>query len=414
MAAGTDTGPSTRSVMFGLVALLLVAACLRPAVTAIGPLLDEIGGDTGLGSTALGVLGAVPLLCFAAVSPWIHRPAVRFGAQRMVLVAMLVLTAGILLRSLPGAAWLWVGTIAIGAGIGIGNVLLPAIVKRDHPTRISTVTGVYSSVTTGAAGLGSGLAVPFLALTGNWRGALALWAVVSLLAAAVWTVRGRVLPTPPPAPAAATPGASMWRSATAWQVTAFMGLQSTTFYLLVTWLPSIEVGLGVDRATAGWHLSVYQVVGIVAGLGATALMGRRSEQSLLTAVAASILVVAMIGLLWAPNLVLLWVLVAGMSSGATFIIAVSLFGLRTRTIAQTAQLSGMAQCIGYLLAASGPVVAGAIFDVTGTWTTVLALVAVCAAGQAVVGAFAGRARYTHGETSDEGSGNPGSRADRVS
>lgn len=414
MAATADTGPGTRRVLFGLAALLLVAACLRPAVTAVGPLLDEIGAGTGLGSTALGLLGAVPLLCFAAVSPWIHRPAARFGAQRMVLVAMLVLTAGILLRSIPGAVWLWGGTMAIGVGIGIGNVLLPAIVKRDHPTRISTVTGVYSSVTTGAAGLGSGLAVPFLALTGNWRGALALWAVVSLVAAAVWAVRGRVLPTPEPAAAATPGGLSMWRSATAWQVTAFMGLQSTTFYLLVTWLPSIETGLGIDRAAAGWHLSAYQVIGIVAGLGATALMARRGDQSLLTAVAASLLVVAMLGLLWAPNLVLLWILVAGTSSGATFIIAVSLFGLRTRTIAQTAQLSGMAQCIGYLLAASGPVVAGAIFDLTGTWTAVLVLVAVCAAGQAVVGAFAGRDRYTDEATSGRGSGNPGSSPDRVS
>ncbi|MEE2035402.1 MFS transporter [Rhodococcus chondri] len=385
----------TATVVFGLVAVMLVAACLRPAITAVGPLLDDIGADTGLGSTGLGVLGAVPLLCFAAVSPWIHRPAARFGAQRMVLVAMLVLTLGILLRSVPGALWLWSGTIAIGVGIGIGNVLLPAIVKRDHSTRIATVTGVYSSVTTGAAGLGSGLAVPFLALTGNWRAALALWALVSLSAAAVWIVRGRVLPAPRPVVPAATPGVSMWRSATAWQVTALMGLQSTTFYLLVTWLPSIETSIGVDRATAGWHLSVYQIIGIVSGLAATALMGRRSTQSVLAAVAGSILVVAMIGLLSAPDLVLLWALVAGVSSGATFVIAVSLFGLRTRTVAQTAQLSGMAQCIGYLLAASGPVVAGAMFDLTGTWSAVLVLVAVCAVGQAVVGAFAGRDRFTH-------------------
>ena len=214
MTAPADTGPSTRSVVFGLAAVLLVAACLRPAITAIGPLLEDIGADTGLGNTALGVLGAVPLLCFAAVSPWIHRPAIRYGTQRMVLVAMLVLTAGILLRSIPGALWLWGGTIAIGVGIGIGNVLLPAVVKRDHPTRISTVTGVYSSVTTGAAGLGSGLAVPFVALTGNWRGALALWAVVSLVAAAVWVVRGRVLPTPlPTAPTGAAPALGRRRPA---------------------------------------------------------------------------------------------------------------------------------------------------------------------------------------------------------
>ncbi|MBH0121238.1 MFS transporter, partial [Rhodococcus sp. CX] len=186
-----------------------------------------------------------------------------------------------------------------------------------------------------------------------------------------------------------------WRSGVAWQVTAFMGLQSTTFYLLVTWLPSVEASLGVDAATAGWHSFAYQVVGIVAGLGATVLMGRRADQRMLAIVGGAILVVAVAGLLLVPDLVLLWAIVAGISSGTTFVLAMALFGLRTRTVAQTAQLSGMAQCVGYLLAMCGPIAAGVLFDVTGTWTPVLILIAVCAVGQSLVGGFAGRDRYTH-------------------
>ncbi|UYP20769.1 MFS transporter [Rhodococcus sp. Z13] len=398
---GTRPTPDLRTTVLGLLALLLVAACLRPAITGVGPLLDGIGADTGLGSTGLGLLGAVPLLCFAGVSPWIHRPAVRFGVHRTVLVAMLVLTAGIVLRSVPGTPWLWLGTVAIGCGIGVGNVLLPAVVKRDYADRLATVTGVYSSVTTGAAGLGSGVAVPLAVATGDWRLALAAWALVSLLAAGVWAWRGRLVPTPPvPVPTAGAPAErSMWRSPLAWQVTAFMGLQSTTFYLLVTWLPSIEQALGVDRVAAGWHLSLYQVIGIGSGLAATAAMGRRRRHSALIAGNAAALAVAMGGMLVAPGAVLLWVLLAGVSSGASFVLALSLFGLRTRTVAQTARLSGMAQAVGYLLAATGPFAAGVLVDLTGSWTPALLLVAACAIAMAIVGAFAGRDRYTHGVAS---------------
>ncbi|WP_138996695.1 CynX/NimT family MFS transporter [Rhodococcus zopfii] len=393
------SGPTRRAVLFGLFAVLLVAACLRPPITAVGPLLGRIGADTGLDSTGLGILGAVPLLCFAVVSPWIHRPATRFGSHQLILLAMGVLAAGILVRSLPGAGWLWLGTVAIGAGIAVGNVLLPAVVKRDHADRLTTVTGVFSSVTTGAAGLGSGLAVPLAVATGDWRTALAVWAILPCAAAGVWFLRGRVVPGEPadaPLAAAAGPGRSMWRSGVAWQVTVFMGLQSTTFYLMVTWLPSIEASLGVDAATAGWHSFAYQVVGIVAGLGATVLMGNRADQSVLAVIGGAILVVAIAGILLAPELVLLWAIVAGVSSGAMFVLAMALFGLRTRTVAQTAQLSGMAQCVGYLLAMCGPIAAGAIFEVTGTWTPVLILIAVCAVGQSLSGGFAGRDRHTHG------------------
>lgn len=387
----------TTVVVLGLAALLLVAACLRPAITTVGPLLDDIAADTGLGSVGLGVLGAVPLLCFAFVSPWIHRPAVRFGVHRTVLVAMLVLTAGIVVRSIPGGLWLWLGTVAIGCGIGVGNVLLPAVVKRDYAGRLATVTGVYSTVTTGAAGLGSGFAVPLAVVTGNWRFALAVWAAVSAVAVLLWAWRARILPEPSvavPEPGA-VPEASMWRSPIAWQVTTFMGLQSLTFYLLVTWLPSIESALGVDRVTAGWHLSLYQVIGVGSGLAATAAMGRRRNHSVLLASASSALAVAMVGMLLVPGAVVVWVVLAGVSSGATFVFALSLFGLRTRTVAQTARLSGMAQTVGYLLAATGPVAAGTLVDLTGSWVPALGLVAGCALAMSVVGVFAGRDRYTH-------------------
>ncbi|WP_084464794.1 CynX/NimT family MFS transporter [Microtetraspora fusca] len=387
-----------------LLAVLLVAGCLRPALTSVGPVLDLIGADTGLGTTALGALGALPLLAFAALSPFVHGPGSRFGAERVVLWAMVALAAGIAVRSLPGNAWLWCGAAVAGASIAVGNVLVPSIVKRDHPGAVSRVTGVYTSVMTGFAALASGVAVPIAAATGNgWRWSLAVWAVPALLAAGVWALRMRGTRSRAAAAGTAAPTVSavrekpVWRSAVAWQVTFFMGLQSTTFYLLVNWLPTMETARGVPASTAGWYLFLFQAVGIVSGLAVTAVMGARSDQRATGVLVSVPMVAAMAGMLWAPGWSPVWVVLAGISSGSTIVVALALIGLRTRTFAHTAKLSGMAQSVGYLLAAAGPIAAGRLADGTGSWTPVIVLIAGLALAQTYVVLWAGRDRYTHPE-----------------
>ncbi|WP_084516376.1 MFS transporter [Microtetraspora niveoalba] len=388
-----------------LLAVLLVAGCLRPALTSVGPVLDLVGADTGLGTTALGALGALPLLAFAALSPVVHRPGARFGAERVVLWALVALAAGIAVRSLPGAAWLWAGTAVAGASIAAGNVLVPSIVKRDHPGAVSRVTGLYTAVMTGFAALASGVAVP-IATGYGWRWSLAVWAAPALLAAAVWTMRtrgprgprGRADVAGAAAPAvSAAPEKPVWRSAVAWQVTFFMGLQSTTFYLMVNWLPTIEIARGVPASTAGWYLFLFQAVGIVSGLAVIAVMGARADQRATGVLVSLPMAAAMAGMVWAPGWSPVWVVVAGIASGSSIVVALALIGLRTRTFSQTAKLSGMAQSVGYLLAAAGPIAAGRLADGSGTWTPVLALIAGIALAQTCVALWAGRDRYTHPE-----------------
>ncbi|WP_239089508.1 MFS transporter [Sphaerimonospora thailandensis] len=387
-----------------LLAVLLVAGCLRPPLTSVGPVLDLLGADTGLGTAALGALGALPLLAFAVLSPLAHGTSSRFGAERVVLWAMVALAAGIAVRSLPGNAWLWAGTVGVGASIALGNVLVPSIVKRDHPGAISRVTGLYTSVMTGFAALASGVAVPIAAATGSgWRWSLAVWAVPALLAAGVWALRmrgtrSRTASAGTAAPAVATVReTSVWRSAVAWQVTFFLGLQSATFYLLVNWLPTIQTARGVPASTAGWHLFLFQAVGIVSGLAVTVIMGARADQRATGVLMSTPMVAAMAGMLWAPGWSPVWVVLAGISSGSTIVIALALIGLRTRTFAQTAKLSGMAQSVGYLLAAAGPLAAGRLAGGTGSWTLVIVLTAGLALAQACVALWAGRDRYTHPE-----------------
>lgn len=368
----------------GLVAVFLVAACLRSSITSVGPLLGRIGDDTGLSDTLLGLLSALPLLAFAAISPTVQGVARRFGAERFVGFALLGIAIGVAVRSVPGGPWLWLGTAGLGAGIAVGNVLLPALVRRDYAARAALVVGAYTAVMGTFASLASGLALPLADLFGgSWRASLAVWLVPAVLAAPIWLLRGRAAGSAPAVRGRAEDQPSVWRSALGWRLSAFMGLQSTGFYVLVTWLPSITAAHGASHAAGGWYLFAYQVVGIVAGLGVPLVLGR-VEAHLAAALVTVPTVVALIGLATLPSAVVLWVVLAGLSSGASLVMALSLFSLDSRDAVHAAALSGMAQSMGYLLAAGGPVGAGAVHDAAGSWTPALLGLSVLALLQASV------------------------------
>lgn len=410
-------GARRRRAVLAVLAVVLLGTCLRAPMTSVGPLLEIIGSDTGLGHGLLGLLGALPLLGLALVSPVVHGPAERIGHERLVAAALVVLAVGIVLRSMDVVGGLWIGTALIGGGIAVGNVLAPAIIKRDQPTRIALVTGAFTAIMAGFAAVGSGLSVPLSNLTGGgWRLPLGLWAVPVGLVAMWWVVRssgkrghGRARPRPVAAARLAdgagadatgretvrarATGTSVWRRAGAWQVTMFMGLQAATFYILSTWMPSIFTAAGMAPVTAGWMLFIYHLVGIPAGLAVSRLMRHRSDLRSIAVGIGVLMVGGTAGVVLAPGLTALWVVLIGIGSGASLVVTFSLFGLRTRTPAQTAQLSGMAQSVGYLIAAVGPVLAGAISQWTGSWLPVLVLVAAASAVQATVGLWAARPGY---------------------
>ena len=405
------TTPTTRHRAVGpallLAGILLVAANLRPAITAVGPLLEEIGAETGLAAAQLGVLTAVPLLAFAAVSPLAHGLGERFGAERTVLGALLLLLVGTLLRPLPGpAASLWIGTFIIGAAIGLGNVLMPAIIKREFPDRMTDLTGVFSAVMGGLAALGAGLAVPLSGIPlggepAGWRFALGVYAVLVLPALLVWwpcaragrTGRGAAAGTDATADDGGAPArGAVWRSKVAWQVTAYMGLQSLFFYVLVGWLPTVEQSYGRSAIAAGWDLMFFQLAGVVSSLLFPFLLrGRLRRIGPVVPAVGSF--AAVLGLMLAPETMLLWVVLAGFSCGGSLVVALSLFGMRTRTHRQASAVSGMAQSGGYLLAAAGPPLFGLLHDRTAGWFWPLALVLAVAALQAAVGVLVGRDRF---------------------
>jgi CP family cyanate transporter-like MFS transporter len=373
-------------------AVFLVATSLRPAITSVGPLLPTIGDATGLSESQLGLLGALPLIAFAGVSPLVHRLSRAFGAQRCVLAALLLLALGCIVRSAGGIGGLWLGTLVIGTAVAVGNVLVPVLVKREYASRISRATSVYTACITIFAALAAVVAVPLASATG-WRFALAIWAVQALIIAAVWWPRARAAAgdrDDGDVPHDRHP--SVWRQPTAWLLTAFMGLQSTAFYVFVTWLPTIEISTGVPAREAGVHLFLFQLAGLAGGLSIPFLLRRPTSQITGAVVSCLPMLVSVLGLLAAPDLVLVWALIAGVGQGATLVVALTLIGVRGRTPHETTQLSGMAQSVGYLLAAAGPVAAGVLTEHTGNWDAALVMMAVLAIVQIGVAVGAGRDR----------------------
>ncbi|MFP5021562.1 MFS transporter [Pseudonocardia phyllosphaerae] len=382
-----------RRRMLLVAAVLLVAANLRASLTGVGPLLDVITADVHLSAVAAGALTALPLLAFAAVSPLVPRAASLFGgAENALVLALCVLIVGIGVRWLPSAAALFVGTSVIGVGIAVGNVLLPSVIKRHFPDSVGVMTSAYATVMSAVAAVVSGVVVPISTrLPGGWRSALGVWIVPAVAAAAIWGWRllGRRrgnLGTAPRSGGSRLP----WSSGTAWAVTAFMGLQSLGFYVVITWLPSVvqdDAGFSADQA--GVLLFVFQIVAVAVSLVVPVLLRTIADQRIL-AVAGSVLSLAgYSGLLTAPALAVLWVVVLGVGGGACLVLALMFLSVRAADPAAAGALSAMAQSMGYLLAAIGPVGFGA-FHVGNTWAAALTALAVVAVLQIAVAGFAGR------------------------
>lgn len=419
----TGVGPAAGSRTRGAAALaalvFLVALNLRPPITSVGPLLPQIGADLDIDKGLQGLLGALPLIAFGAVSPFVHHVSRRLGADRTMLLALVVLAAGTVVRSYTGVAGLWIGTVVVGSAIAVGNVLMPPLVKRDYGAHISGATGVYTACINIAAGVASSLAVP-LSRAAGWQGGLGFWAIPALIVALLWIARLRAPSAavasapgaaPPHAPASSAPASSapppraagsgggpeaeaalpsVWRQPTAWLLTGFMALQSTTFYFIVTWLPTIEGVAGVAPERSGVHLLLFQAIGVLTGLTFPRLMRRADSQVSAAIIASSPILVGVLGLMFAPTLGALWALITGLGVSASFVVVLSLISLRGRTTHETTRLSGMVQSIGYLAAAAGPVLAGLLAQRTGGWTASLILLAVVVILQIVVAGLAGR------------------------
>ena len=381
------------------VALLVVAVAaagfnLRTAITSLPPLFPVLGTQLHLSSAMLSLLAATPVICFGVVSAfaaWLNR---RFGEETILLVALGVLTAGLLLRGAAPNIMLFPGTALAASAIAILNVLLSSMVKRRWPQRAGLLIGIYLTALSVGAILAALIAVPlYRSSGGSVRLALGVWAAPAALAVLLWLPQLRyrgagAAGLPPPAAAARI---KVYRYALAWQVTAFMGLQSLIYYAALSWLPTIFADRGTSAVTAGNLLALMGVGNLTTSLIVPVIAHRSPGQRALVVPSLIGTAAGLAGSLWAPlDQAPFWVLVLGVSQGSCLALAIFFMMARSPNPGVAASLSAFSQSIGYLVAAAGPLEVGLIHNATGSWNLPVALLLVLAACQLAVGVLAGR------------------------
>ncbi|MFK8008567.1 MAG: CynX/NimT family MFS transporter [Saprospiraceae bacterium] len=353
-----------------IVGILFVAINLRPALASIGPLIEDIRQATGLSSGLLGLLTTLPLIAFGFISTLTPLFTRRFGIGGTLFGAMLLLTIGIAIRSIVWLPALFLGTLISGVAIAFGNVLLPSLTKRNFESNSGLITSLYSSMMAVGAALAAGVSVPLAHNFGlGWRGSLGVWAILSLVAFFVWLPQLFRLKKSSSNRSYIKAMKKLSGSRTAWQVALFMGLQSLVFYVILAWLPAILQSRGYDASFSGWMLSLAQATGILGALTIPFLAGKKKDQRGIVLFLFIVELISLIGL-FLPQLewVAVWVSLLGFVMGSTFGLSLLFIVLRSQDAESATELSGMAQSIGYFVAAIGPIIFGSLFDLTGSWT----------------------------------------------
>jgi CP family cyanate transporter-like MFS transporter len=394
VTTGQQLSDPTRSRLIALVALLLAAVNLRLAVTSVGPVLSEIRSGLGMSSTVAGLLTSIPAVCFAALGLAAPRLARRFGPARVIMAGLLVLAAGLALRPYaPGSALFLLLSVVSLAGIAVVNVLLPMIVKQHFPTQVGTMTGLY----TVALNLGAtGAAAATVPLTdgpfgGDWRLGLGCWALLALIALPSWLplIRER---TPAPATVAGADLVRVSRHPVAWALACYFGLQSTSAYVIIGWLPQIYRDAGLSAEEAGLLFASTSLLGVPLGLGLSALAGRLRSQSGIAVTLGLFGIAGYAGLWYDPAAApWLWAVLLGIVNTA-FPLVLTMIGLRGHDPGTVVRLSAFAQGVGYLLAIPGPTLVGLLHDGTDGWRVPLALMVGLMIPQIIAGYQAGRDR----------------------
>ena len=399
MSPAPRTEPAPwRGRLVVLAGVVLVSLNLRVAVAAVSPILDAVRADVPLSNADAGLLGAAPAIAFALFGALAPAAGRRWGLEPALVAAMLLSAAGEVARAMAAtpAAFLAFSFVAL-AGMGMGNVLVPPLVKRYFPDRIGAVTAAYAVGMAVSAALPPLVAVPAAQALG-WRQALGAWAVVGVLAVVPWVVvvarsavaRRRLRPVLEHVPTGARSRGRVARSPLAWAMAVTFAMNTANVYVIFAWLPQMLGDAGVGEVAAGRWLALFGLLGFVSALVVPPVTVRVANPWWLMVGFAVLYVVAYVGLLVSPTAPLgLWIVLLGIAPGS-FPLVLTLVGLRTRTADGAAALSGFVQGIGYALAAAGPVAAGALRAATGSWTSTIGMLLGAVAVLAVAGVLACR------------------------
>ncbi|WP_047984481.1 CynX/NimT family MFS transporter [Ornithinibacillus californiensis] len=376
--------------------IIIISFNLRPAITSVGPLMSTIRDDIGLSNWSVGLLTSLPLITFAIMSPIAARLGNRYSNERIILLGLIVLLSGFAVRSITEIPLIFTGTILIGIGIAVCNVLLPGVVKDKFPLHVGLMTSVYSTAMGVSASVASGVSVPLaIDMDLGWQGALLVWSIPAVLGLLIWIFISNKRTSTSETTFLTETDSNIWKSPLAWQIAAYMGLQSFLFYVTISWLPEILHSNGMDKETAGWMLSLTQIIGLPASFIVPVIASKFTSQRVIVVIMGLISIVGYAGLLLGTTYttLLISITLIGLALGGTFALALAFLGMRARNAKQAAALSGMAQAPGYLLAAVGPLLIGYLFDLTQAWTAPIITLIIVSTLVLLAGLGAGRNKY---------------------
>lgn len=363
-------------------AIAMSALVLRVAVTSFSPLAAQISEEIGFSSTVVGVFGMIPTAMFAAFG--LATPALgrRWGLERTALIAMLMAGVGMATRALMTDTWslLLLSGLALG-GMGIGNVVIPPLVKRYFSDTLALVSSVYIVGVQLSTIVPAFVAVP-LADAFGWRVSLGVWALVGFAAAVPWVwvlLRHRNADGGEVAPVDRNVDGRVWRSPVGWGMVGMFGMTSLVTYSMFTWIPDILADAGASPAFGGAMVGLFALLGLVSAFGAPSLCARMTNPFPVVVACASCFLVAFAGLWIAPmSAPILWIVLLGLGP-STFPMALTLINLRSRSHAGSAALSGFTQGVGYTVACLGPLLFGVFHDLTSGWAASFAFMTVAVA-----------------------------------
>ena len=373
-----------------LAAVVLLGLNLRTAVASLPPLLETVRADLGLSGTAAGVLTALPVLAFGVLAPAVPRLARRFAIERVLTACAALTGVALALRGAGGVPALFAGTLLAGGGVAIAQAALPVYIRTAHPARTGLLTGAFSMALPLGATLAAAFAVPLEDALGSWERSLAAWSLLAFAATLVWLPRSSRTRVQGPAPS------PLRRDGLAWAVSLYFAIQSGAFYIGLAWLPSILADAGYSDASAGYLQALAALVQLPPAFLVPVLASRRRGQEPILAAIVVTSAVPVLGLLVAEDAAVLWMILLGLGQGGALGLALILPVLRGGEPSSVATLTAMMLSIGYLGAALGPWLAGALHDATGGWRATLAFLLAVTVLQFVPGLPASRDRRLAG------------------
>ncbi len=380
--------------------IVFVSFNLRAPITSVGPVIDLIQIKYNLNSSMAGFITTLPLLAFAIISPFVAKLNHKFGHGLTMFFGLLLIILGELIRSYTDIYGLFIGTAFIGIGIAIGNVLIPSVIKHKFKKNVGNVLSIYITSMCIFAALGSGLSIPMTEIWG-WNTSLAIWTILTVFTLLIWLPQlkksGEYNNSDDLKIEEKMKSKSIWKSPLAWWVTLYMGTQSLLFYTLIAWIPSILLYKDFDAHFAGMMLLLFQLISLPATLLVPAIADKIRHQKLIATIITLIYLVGMVIFLFAisKSSVIISMIFLGLGMGGTISLAIGFISLRTPHAKKAAELSGMSQSAGYLLAAIGPILIGFIYDLSKSWTIPILMLILLIILLIFFGLKAGRDEVTH-------------------